>query len=178
MESESSSAAVAVYETHRQAEAAIKELEQLGFDLTKLSIVGKGFQTEEQVIGFFNTEDRVRVWSKRGAFWGSLGGLLVGSGLLLIPGLGPLVVFGPLASWIVHAAAGAALGGGVSAFGAVLYSLGIPEDSVLEYERAVKAEKYLLVLAGSPVEIDEAMGLLETSAELAAVHRLMEPPES
>ena len=165
-------AAVAVYKTHEDAEAAVRELQHWGFDMQKLSIVGKGFYTEDHVLGFFNLEDRVKVWSKRGAFWGGLGGLLVGSGFILIPGVGPLVVLGPVVSTLVNTAAGAALGSSLSAFGAALNALGIPQESALRFERAVKAEQYLLLLEGSPAEIEEAASLLETSAELAEIYQL------
>jgi hypothetical protein len=48
------------------------------------------------------------------------------------------MVFGPLVSWIIGALEGAAVVGGLSALGAGLYSLGIPKNSVVEYEKALK----------------------------------------
>jgi hypothetical protein len=53
-----SGAAVAVYGTHDEADAAIKSLQKSGFDVKKLSIVGKDFRTEEHAIGYYNTGDR------------------------------------------------------------------------------------------------------------------------
>jgi hypothetical protein len=50
---------VAVYKSHQEAEAAIKELQKAGFNMKNLSIVGKDYHTEEQVLGFYNTGDRV-----------------------------------------------------------------------------------------------------------------------
>ena len=166
---------VALYGTHEEAEAAVKELKSFGFDMNKLSIVGRGYHTEEQVLGFFTTGDWMKFWSKRGAFWGGLAGMLVGSGLILLPGIGPLVVMGPVVSWLVNTAAGVAVGSGLSAFGGVLYSLGIPRDSVLKYEKAIKADKFLLIFQGNPASIAEAKGILETSAELANVYQLSKP---
>jgi hypothetical protein len=43
---------VAVYKSHQEAEAAIKELQKTGFNMKNLSIVGKDYHTEEQVLGF------------------------------------------------------------------------------------------------------------------------------
>ena len=40
-------AAVAIYDTHSQAEEAVKELQRSGLDMKKLSIVGKDYHTEE-----------------------------------------------------------------------------------------------------------------------------------
>jgi hypothetical protein len=53
-------AVVAVYGTHDAAEAAVLELQRAGFDLKKLSIVGKDYHTEEHVVGYYNTGDRVK----------------------------------------------------------------------------------------------------------------------
>ena len=61
-------AVTGIYPTHSEAEAAVKALQQSGFDMQKLSIVGKDSHTEEHVIGYYNTSDRMQVWGKRGAF--------------------------------------------------------------------------------------------------------------
>jgi hypothetical protein len=37
-------------------------------------IVGKGYHTDEQVVGYYNTGDRMKVWGKNGAFWGGFWG--------------------------------------------------------------------------------------------------------
>ena len=50
-------AVVGVYNTHPDAEAAVKELQRSGFDMKKLSIVGKDYHTEEHVIGYYNAGD-------------------------------------------------------------------------------------------------------------------------
>ena len=94
------SAVVAIYDTHAEAEAAIRDLEKLGFDMTKLSIVGKDYHTEEDVIGYYTTGDRMRSWGTSGAFWGGIWGLLFGSAFFLIPGLGPILAAGPVVAWI------------------------------------------------------------------------------
>ena len=145
----SHSAVVGIYPTHTEAEAAVKALQQSGFDMQKLSIVGKDYHTEEHVIGYYTTSDRMQVWGTRGAFWGGFWGLLVGSGFFFIPGIGPLMVFGPLVSWIIGALEGAVVVGGLSALGAGLYSLGIPKDSIVEYETALKSDQFLVMAHGT-----------------------------
>jgi hypothetical protein len=122
---------VAIYPTHQEAEAAIKELGRSGFDMKKLSIVGKDYHTDEQVIGYCTTGDRMMAWGKYGAFWGGVWGLFLGGALFLIPGLGPVLMAGPVVAAIVSGLEGAALVGGVSALVAALVSLGIPKDSAL-----------------------------------------------
>jgi uncharacterized membrane protein len=151
---------VAIYPSHTAAEAAIKELQQSGFDMKKLSIVGRDEHTDEHVVGYYNAGDRMKYWGKLGAFWGGFWGLLFGSGFFLIPGIGPLLVAGPLVSWIVGALEGAVVVGGLSAIGAGLYSLGIPKDSILRYETALKIGKYVLIVHGSMDETTRAKEIL------------------
>jgi len=162
-------AVVAIYDSHTQAEEAVKELQKSGFDMKKLSIVGKGYFTEEQVVGYYTTGDRMKHWGKLGAFWGGLWGMLFGAAFFAIPGLGPVLVAGPLVAWIVGALEGAVVVGGVSALGAGLYSIGIPKDSVVKYEAALKSDKFLVLAHGTADEVAKAKDILQTTrpAEVA-----------
>ena len=156
-------AVVAVYNTHVEAEGAVKELQKSGFDMKKLSIVGKDYHTEEHVTGYYNAGDRMKYWGKMGAFWGGIWGLLLGSAFFAIPGIGPVLVAGPLVTWIIAALEGAVMFGGVSAIGAALYSVGIPKDSVLKYEMALKTDKFLVVAHGTTDEVAKARDILRTT---------------
>ena len=154
---------VAVYGTHSQAEEAVKELQKSGFDMKKMSIVGKDYHTDEQVVGYYNTGDRMKYWGKMGAFWGGIWGWLFGAAFFMIPGLGPILVAGPLVAWIVGALEGAVLVGGLSALGAGLYSIGIPKDSVVKYETALKSDKFLLMAHGTADEVAKARDIMQTT---------------
>jgi uncharacterized membrane protein len=156
------SAVVALYETHHEAEQAVRELQESGVDMQKLSIVGKDYYTEEEVVGYYTTGDRMKAWGKSGAFWGGLWGLLFGSAFFVIPGIGPLLAAGPVVGWIVGALEGAAVVGGFSVLGAGMFSLGIPKDSIIEYETQIKAGKFMVIVHGSPDEVKK------TEAALAA----------
>jgi uncharacterized membrane protein len=156
-------AAVAIYDTHSQAEEAVKELQRSGIDMKKLSIVGKDYHTDEQVVGYYNTGDRMKYWGKLGAFWGGLWGMLFGAAFFAIPGVGPVLVAGPLVAWIVGALEGAVVVGGLGAIGAGLYSIGIPKDSVVKYETAVKSDKFLVLVHGTADEVAKAKDILQTT---------------
>ena len=165
-------AVVAVYNTHAEAEAGVKELQKGGFDTKKLSIVGKDYHTEEHVVGYYNSGNRMKYWGngnrmkywgKMGALWGGLWGLLFGAAFFWVPGVGPLLVAGPVSAAIVAALESAVVVGGVSVLGAALYSIGIPKDSVLRYETAIKANKYLLVAHGTAAEVARAKEILKTT---------------
>jgi len=151
---------VAIYTAHTEAEAAIKELQKSDFDMKQLSIVGRDYHTDEHVIGYYNAGDRMNYWGKQGAFWGGLWGMLFGSAFFLIPGIGPLLVAGPLVGWIVGALEGALVVGSLSALGAGLYSLGIPENSILRFETALKAGKFVVIAHGSKEQTDHARKIL------------------
>ncbi len=155
---------VGVFETHEQAETAIKELQRSHFDMQQLSIIGKDYNTEEQVVGYYNTGDRVKFWGKLGAFWGGLFGLLFGSAFLVIPGIGQVLVFGPLVGWIIAALESALVTGGLSAFGAALFSVGIPNDSIVKYEKAVKANKFLVIVHGTEENAENAREILHAAS--------------
>jgi hypothetical protein len=131
------SSVVAVYATHEGAEQGVKELQRAGLDRRSLSIIGKDTHTDEQVAGYYNNCGRMKYWGKTGAFWGGFWGLLFGSAFFVIPGFGPVLIAGPLISWIIGALEGAVVIGGLSAIGAGRVGMGIPKDSVVEYELAV-----------------------------------------
>jgi ABC-type multidrug transport system fused ATPase/permease subunit len=151
---------VAVYKTHVEAEEAVKQLQRAGTDMRKLSVVGKDTHADEQVVGYYNAGDRMKYWGKNGAFWGGFWGLLFGSAFFAIPGIGPILAAGPVVAWIVGALEGAVLVGGVSALGAGLYSIGIPKDSVIQYDLAIKTDKFLLLVHGTASEVEKAREIL------------------
>jgi uncharacterized membrane protein len=155
--------AIAIYDIHTQAENAVKELQRAGFDMKKISIIGKDYHTEEHVVGFLNAGDRAKIFGKMGAFWGGLMGILFGSAMIFIPVVGHVIVLGPLAAALFSGLEGAVVVGGASALIGALVSMGIPKDSVLRYETALKAEKFMLVVHGDAQEIERARELLKTS---------------
>ena len=150
----------ALYDTHAQAEQAVKDLQANGYNLKNLSIVGQEYHTEEKVVGYYNLGDRMLSWGGTGAFWGSIWSLLFGSAFFLVPGVGPLLIAGPLVAALVVALEGAAVGGTLSALAGALASIGIPENSVLEYETEIKAGKFLLLAHGTAAEVVRAREIL------------------
>lgn len=155
-------AVVAVFNDRQDAETGIKKLAQAGFDMKKLTLVGKGYHTEDKVTGFYNLGDRVKFWGRNGAFWGGLWGVLFGGIFMTVPAIGPVVVLGYLAAVVVSAVEGAVVVGGLSALGAALYSIGIPKDSVINYETAVKADGFLVMVHGSADEVARAKTILSS----------------
>jgi hypothetical protein len=168
-------AVIAIYNTHPEAETAVNALQRASFDVKRLSVVGKDYHTDEQVVGYYNAGDRMKHWGKLGALWGGLWGLLFGAAFFWVPGLGPLLVAGPLAASIVAALESAVVVGGLSVLGAALYSIGIPKDSVVRYETAIKADKYLLVAHGTDAEIAKAREILRSTNPIELNDHVLKP---
>ena len=156
-------AVVRVYDPHAEANATLKDLEKSGFAMNKLSIVGKDYHSDKQVIGgYHNASDRMKTWSELANSWGGLRSLLLGSGFYFIPAIGPVIVFGPLVSSIVRALEAAVIPDDFSALGAGLHSIGIPKHSIMEYETAVKFDKFIIIAHGTADDLANANDALES----------------
>jgi hypothetical protein len=81
----------------------------------------------------------------------------------MIPGLGPILAAGPVVAWIVAGLEGAVELGALGALGAGLYSIGIPKDSIVEYETALKTDQFLLIVHGTAAEVGEARNIIKTT---------------
>jgi hypothetical protein len=172
---------IAVFLDHNAAETAVKKLAANGFEMKNLSVVGKGYHSEEKVVGFYNIGDRIKFWGTRGAFWGGLWGLFLGGLFMTVPVVGHIVVLGYLAATAITAVESAVMAGGLSALGAALYSIGIPKDSVIQYEAAVKADGFLVMAHGVTEEIARAKAILGTAnpshLEVHAQEKTTEPAD-
>ncbi len=164
--------AVAVFPDHDAAEKAVKTLTAAGFAMKQLSVVGKGYHSQEKVVGFYTAGDRVKFWGSRGAFWGGFWGLFFGALFLASPATGPVVVLGFLATIIISGIENAVLTGGVAALAAALYSIGVPKDSVIQYESDIKADGFLVMARGTAEEVARAKAVLgATNPSRLDLHR-------
>jgi hypothetical protein len=159
-------AVIATYDTHELAEDAIRELHRSGFKMKQLSIVGKGYHSEEYPVGFYTLGDRMKTWGGVGAFWGALWGMLFGAAFFWLPGIGLLGAAGPFVHVLVTALEGAAVVGGLSVLGAALVNIGVPKDSVVKYERALSASRYLLIAHGSQEDVEQARAIIERTGAI------------
>jgi len=164
MENQDSS--VYVFNTHTEAEEAIRLLSRSGFDVKKLSLVGKGYHSDEHPVGFYTEGDKIKSWGGMGALWGGIWGLLFTPAVFFLPGLGLIALAGPLVSTLVSVLEGAVVVGGLSALAASLTRIGIPQDRVIKYETLLKSDKYLLVVHGSADDEMKARTVLASAKVL------------
>src|SRR6202140_5655597 len=158
---------VAVYNSHTEAEQAVAKLSAASFDVTKISIIGKDYHTEEKVVGYYTTGDRMKSWGGLGAFWGGIWGLLFGAGFFLIPGIGPVLVACPFLAVLLGALESAVLVGGLSALAAGLVSLGISKENAVKYEAEIKADKFVLIVLGTAEELERARSILASTSPIS-----------
>jgi hypothetical protein len=89
---------VGVYSHIDEAEDAVRKLGEAGFPIQHVSIIAKDLGTEKKVHGFVTSCDVAKSSARTGAWVGGIFGLLVGAAFLWVPGVGPLIVAGSLAS--------------------------------------------------------------------------------
>lgn len=154
------SSIVAVYPNHAAAEKAIQQLHEAGFANSDLSIIGRDFQLKEEPVGFVSAADYARAGAATGTSFGGLFGLLVGAAVVLIPGLGPVIVAGPLAAALLAGVEGAIAGTAPGSLAVVLVGWGIPKERALKYETQIEGGKFIVVVRGVPEVVARARSLL------------------
>jgi hypothetical protein len=155
------SSVVAVYRDQTAAEHALRKLHEAGFATSDLSIVGRDFQISEQPIGFINAGDYASAGAAAGAWFGGLLGLCVGAAFLVLPGVGPVVVAGPLATAFLAGIEGALAGTALGSLAGALIGWGVPKDRALKYETHLKGGKFLVIARAEAQAIGRARDLLD-----------------
>jgi len=153
--------------THAEAERAIRALHASGVDITSLSLLGKGYHSEQQPLGFYNVGAKMRAWGGMGAFWGALWGLLLAPAVFVLPGIGVVATAGPVVAALFGALEGALTVGGSAALAAALLSIGIEKDAVIRYSARFTADGFALLMHGDARQIAMARHVLEQAQALA-----------
>jgi hypothetical protein len=153
---------IALFSDSLQTEAGVRRLRQAGFDLRRLSIVGRNYHKEEHVAGVIDRGDGPHYWGRFGGLWSSFSAVPAGSALLLFPGVGQVVILGSFVN-AVSAALGQA---GSGPLAAALASLGLAPEAVERYERAIRAGRFLVLAQGGRGEADVAHWLLRGAGAL------------
>jgi hypothetical protein len=154
------SSVVAVYPDHPAAEHAVRKLHEAGFPLGDLSIVGRDFQVTEEPYGFVSRGDYAKAGAETGAWFGGLFGLCLGAGFLVLPGLGLVVVAGPIAAALLAGIEGAAAGTALGSLAGALVGWDVPKDRALKYEKQVKGGKFLVLVRSKKEVIARARSML------------------
>ena len=154
---------LAVCETHEAAQAIVETLHRQGWDMTRISLVGKGTAAPEEAHGFFTIGDRIKAWASTGSLWGAGWGLLLGAAMVVMPPLGVVAVAGPFVTVLLAALEGAAVVGGVAAIAAALTEIGLPSKDAADYAAHVTADRFLVLVHGTPEEIERARAIVRNA---------------
>jgi hypothetical protein len=155
--------AIGVFSRRHDAEVALTELRDAGFDLSQVSLIGKdtsGSVADLNVRGD-KADEGAKTGAASGAAIGGLGGLLVGLGALAIPGVGPVILGGAAATALATALTGGAIGAAAGSVVGGLVGLGIPENRAKEYSDRLNCGDYLVIVDGTQSEIDHAATILK-----------------
>jgi hypothetical protein len=153
---------VAIYDRQAEVEAGVRDLQSAGFDLKKLSVLGREHESGQRLLGHYMARSgRMRYLGPRGAFWNELWDMLAGAACFTVSGIGRILVAGHLAMGVVDATDVPV--DGLSEVGSSLYSMSIPKACILRYESALKMHRLLLVAFGSVREVLQIKDLLRPS---------------
>ena len=187
---------VATFNAHPEAEDAVKEVQKAGFDIKKFSIIGRDYHSAlfsipdtgpilvagpivswiiGKILAIFNihpdVENAGMEVQKTGFAMKKLS--IVGkddhSAFFFIPGIGPILVTGPLVSWIIGALERGVAAGELDVVGTALFSLGIPKDSIVRYEISLRENKFLLIAHGSFTEVGHVRKILATTKAVGTI---------
>ncbi len=132
--------------------------------MDRVSILAKDTERNEQIAGtqVRDTDDNeaqegAGIGAVTGTVLGGVGGFLVGLGSLVVPGAGPFLAAGTLATTLAGAGIGAAAGGIIGS----LTGLGIPEEEARGYSDRVSRGDYLVMIEGFGDEIERAGSILK-----------------
>lgn len=152
---------VAVYRTQTEAEEGLVRLQRDSFDLKTVSVAGREHDLGGHVVGYYQTNGRMRYFGARGLFWNGLWKSLPCAGYFAVPEIGGVLIAGQLTAWFVAALENPIEG--LSALGWSLYSIGIPKASARRYDAAVKSHKLLVLAHGAARKLLKAKDLLHDS---------------
>jgi hypothetical protein len=154
----------AIFDSYADASSAVARLKEAGFADRDISIISNDRAVDRTAYGDYRhdetvdaTADGVATGAGIGAAAGGAAGLLAGLGLLAIPGLGPIVAAGWLASTLVGAGAGVAAGGIVGA----LAGAGVSDDDAHAYAEGVRRGGSIVSARVAEADADRARAALE-----------------
>lgn len=140
---------IGVFESRSRAESAVNTLRKQGFTTEEINIVSKKQRNQDQDGTY---DDDITDGTLTGGTLGGIGGLLMGAGALMLPGLGPILAVGP-----ITAAVGGAIAGGIAGG---LIDWGIPAEASQRYEQEVAHGSILAIIRTDSTKVNSAAQIL------------------
>jgi uncharacterized protein (TIGR02271 family) len=154
---------VGLFRDQFQAERAIRDLKSGGFSDNQIGVLMQDPEAGRRLAEDTGTKagEGAKAGALSGGVVGGVLGLLAGVGALAIPGIGPIIAGGALASTLAGAGIGAAAGGLLGA----LMGMGIPEDEARYYESGLKEGGILLTVEAGARRSEAERILSDAGAE-------------
>jgi uncharacterized membrane protein len=168
---------VAVFDDEAKAQRAVEKLNEKGFAMDMLSVLGRAHPSGDDVLGIYYTSmgAQMEAWAKQGALWGALWGMLTGAAaMFVLPGVGPVLAAGPIVQAMISvlgggvvgaAAGGAAMTGAAAAthLATIMHRMGIPHEELERLHRAIEEGHYVLLLREASTQLQPWKTVLEWS---------------
>ena len=153
---------VGLFERYQDAERAVNDLTTRGFGRNEISVAARDTALQNRVVGDKGNAvaESAGAGAVGGATVGGIAGLLVGLGALAIPGIGPVVAAGTLATVLGSTAAGAGIGAAAGGLIGALVGLGIPEEDAQFYAEGVKRGGVLVTVQANDDRAREALDIM------------------
>lgn len=147
---------VGIFKNLEAAQPALENLEQENFSEKQVSLVTTSVVGQVENEEMLEYGDKGAMKAAKGAGMGGLVGMLLGAPMLMVPGIGPLVVAGPLAMGMT--------GGIVGGFLGAMTGWGVEPENVEKYQQMVTEGAVLIVVEGPPDEVARAHELLSANS--------------
>ena len=163
------STVVGLFHNQADAEKAIQRLKQAGFSENQIGVAIKDRERQQDLIEGTGTQaaEGAATGAIGGGVLGGVIGLLAGVGALAIPGVGPIIAGGTLASTLAGAGIGAAAGGLLGA----LVGMGVPEEDAAHFDEGFRAGGTLVTVNAAGRTEEAQTCLYESGADLGSMGR-------
>lgn len=154
-----------LYDSYDDARRAMSELNSAGIPQADISIVANNANnrftnTDGNMVDTADTASGAGTGTGVGATVGGIAGLLAGLGIMAIPGIGPVVAAG----WLASTALGAVVGGAAGGIIGALTDAGVPEEDAHVYAEGLRRGGTLLTVRVPDADRGRIEQMLGTSA--------------
>lgn len=161
---------ILLYTTYEDVWQAVKKLQAQNFNLTAVSVVGNANDKEEQVVGVYTNDGNKHFQGTQAAFWQSLWEILDGELFFVTPELSSLFAAGAIVPLLVKEKDDIDIHGRFSALAATLFSMGVPANSIRQYEAEIKTGNILLIVNSKRADVERSCEILHSEMQQATVH--------
>jgi len=161
---------VLLYSNHERAEQDTKLLQMRDFDMNTVSVVSRNHHDNTHALGLYATAGQIRFHGDHARFWESLWNTLNGAAFFWTADFDVLIAAGSIVHLLTQQRDDIDVGQHFSILGSALFSIGIPKNSIRQYEHSIQSENLLLIVHGQHDDVERACQLLHSKTQQVTVH--------